>query len=109
MSLWFAGQDVLHAGVATHFCESTKIPDLEQKLLTTSSADDVDSVINDFCPKPKSEFVLSKHLDQINKTFSGATIEEILSNLEMDNSDWAKQTIKVRFIWNFSVSSILGN
>lgn len=91
----FLGQDVLHAGVATHYCESAKIPDIEKALLATKNSDDVDNVINDLCPMPKSEFILSKHLDQIDKAFSGSSIEEILSNLEKDNSEWAKQTIKV--------------
>lgn len=90
-----SGQDVLHAGIATHYCESAKIPELEKGLLELSHAKDVDGFINDFCPKPKSEFVLSKHLDQINKSFDASSVEEILSNLEKDNSEWAKQTIKV--------------
>lgn len=88
----------MHAGVATHYCESAKIPDVEKALLATKDSNEVDNVINDMCPKPKSEFVLSKHLDQINKAFSGSTMEEILSNLEKDNSDWAQKTIKVQAI-----------
>ncbi|XP_031625284.1 3-hydroxyisobutyryl-CoA hydrolase, mitochondrial isoform X2 [Contarinia nasturtii] len=88
------GQDVLHAGVATHYCESAKIPEIEKVLLDLKDTKDVDSVINDFCPKPKSKFILAKHLDQINKSFNASSIEEILSNLEKDNSEWAQQTIK---------------
>lgn len=91
------GQDVLHAGIATHYCESAKIPELEKGLLALNNAKDVDDFINEFCPKPKSEFVLSKHLDQINKSFDASSMEEILSNLERDNSEWAKQTIKVYY------------
>lgn len=90
-----SGEDVLHAGVATHYCESANIPDIEKALLATKSSNEVDAVINDLCPKPKSEFILSKHFDQINKAFSGSSMEEILSNLEKDNSEWAKKTIKV--------------
>ncbi|XP_055304663.1 3-hydroxyisobutyryl-CoA hydrolase, mitochondrial-like isoform X2 [Sitodiplosis mosellana] len=88
------GQDVFHAGVATHYCESAKIPEIEKALLELKNTKDVDNVINDFCPKPKSEFVLAKHLDQINKTFNAPTVEEILSNLEKDGSEWAQKTIK---------------
>lgn len=92
------GQDVLHAGIATHFCESAKIPEIEKALLGLKNTKDVDNVINGFCPKPQSEFVLAKHLDQINKTFNSPTVEGILSNLEKDGSEWAQQTIKVRSI-----------
>lgn len=99
------GEDVLHAGVATHYCESAKIPDIEKALLATTNSNEVDGVIDEFCPRPKSEFILSKHLDQINKAFSGSSIEEILSNLEKDNSEWAMKTIKVCLIC-FPISSI---
>lgn len=91
----FVGADVLHAGVATHYCESGKIADIEKALLALKNSNDVESVINEMCPKPQSEFILSKHLDQINEAFSGSSVEEILSILEKDNSEWAKKTIKV--------------
>lgn len=88
---------MLHAGIATHYCESSKIPEIEKALLELEDTKDVDNVINDLCPKPNSEFILAKHLDQIDKSFNATSIEEILSNLEKDNSDWAQKTIKVRF------------
>lgn len=89
------GEDVLHAGIATHYSESSKIPQIEQALLSLKNSNDVGEVIGDFCPRPKSEFSLSKHLNQINKSFDASSVEEILSNLEKDKSEWAKQTIKV--------------
>lgn len=93
----FIGQDVLHAGIATHYCESAKIPEIEKALLSLSDTKNVDNVINEFCPKPKSEFVLAKHLEQIDKSFNATSVEDVLSNLKADNSDWAQQTVKV---WN---------
>lgn len=96
----------MHAGVATHYCESAKIPDLEKALLATKNSNEVDGVINELCPKPKSEFILSKHLDQINNTFTGSTMEEILDNLEKDNSEWAMKTIKVYIQIVLLISSV---
>lgn len=61
---------------------------------------DVESVINDFCPKTKSEFSLSKNLDQINECFNAKSVEEIIDNLQKNDSDWAKKTLKV--IHNYS-------
>lgn len=84
---------MFHAGIATHYCESAKLPKIEEELLKDIRF--VGDVMKEFCPKPKSEFTLSKHLDQINKCFNAPSIEEILSNLKKDNSEWAKQTIKV--------------
>lgn len=89
------GQDILHARIATHYCESSKIPEIENALLSIKNSNEVESLLNGLCPKPKSEFVLSKHLDQINKTFKASSMEEILGNLEKDNSEWSKRTIKV--------------
>lgn len=86
---------MLHAGIATHFCESSKIPELEKTLLSLKNTSDVDKVVQDFCPKPKSEFTFAKHLDKINNIFTATSIEEILNNLEKDNSEWAKQTNKL--------------
>lgn len=89
------GQDVVHAGIATHFCDSEKIPELEYSLLHLNNPKNVDSVINDFCPIVQSEFSLAKHLDQINECFNASSVEEILRKLECDGSQWAMKTTKV--------------
>lgn len=93
----------MHAGIATHYCNSANISHIEESLLASRNANDVDNVFNELCPKPKSEFTLSKHLDQINKAFNASSMEEILSNLEKDNSEWAKKTIQVS---SFNIYSI---
>lgn len=85
----------MHAGIATHFCDSEKIKELEYSLLHLNDARNVESVINDFCPKVKSKFSLAKNLDQINECFEASSVEEILYKLECDGSDWARKTIKV--------------
>lgn len=91
----FVGMDSLHGGIATHYCHSSKIRELEQALIKLENMADIDNVLNEFCPKIQSEFSLAKYLPQINKCFSASTIEGILSNLEKDGSDWAKRTVKV--------------
>ncbi|XP_031627285.1 3-hydroxyisobutyryl-CoA hydrolase, mitochondrial-like [Contarinia nasturtii] len=89
------GPDVLHAGIATHYCDSAKIPEMEKALLSLKDAKNIGSVIDDYCQTPQTEFILTKHLDQINKCFDASSVEEILDNLEKDNSEWAKQTINM--------------
>lgn len=88
------GKDVLKAGIATHYIESSRLPELEEKLVKCSGFADVDKVLKETCTEDNSEFVLEKHLDQINKCFSGGTVEQIIKNLEDDGSDWAKTTLK---------------
>lgn len=85
----------MHAGIATHYCDSRKIGDLEQALIDLENVDGIEMVLNEYCPKINSTFSLAKHLDQINRCFSASTVEAILSNLEEDGSDWAKKTIQV--------------
>lgn len=86
---------MLYAGIATHYCESSKIPELERTLLQTKSAKEVDTVINDFCPKIQLPYSLAKNLDQINECFDASSTVEILNKLEKNGSEWAKKTIKV--------------
>lgn len=81
--------------MATHYCESSKIPELERALIGTKNNSDVESVLNKFCPRVDSEFCLAKHQAQIDECFNASSIENILKNLESDNSEWAQQTIKV--------------
>ena len=38
---------------------------------------------------PDNEFILHDHIEEINKLFDGETVEEIVSNLEKDGSEWA--------------------
>lgn len=89
------GADVVHAGVATHFCDSAKMAELEKALLNIKNTNQIENVLNDFCFKPKSKFSLTKYLPQINKHFSASSVEGILYSLEQDDSEWAKHTIKV--------------
>lgn len=90
------GKDVLSAGIATHYCDSTKIEDLEKSLLSLKNTDKVDSVLDEFCIKQNDgKFVLADKLDQINKCFDAPTVEKILENLKNDGSEWATNTIEV--------------
>lgn len=86
---------MVHAGIATHYCDSAKIQELEYSLLHLNDPKHVGSVINDFCPKVQSEFSLAKNLDQIDECFDATSVEEILHKLECDGSQWAQKTKKV--------------
>lgn len=88
------GKDVFKAGVATHYCDSSKLADLEGALIENPK--NIDQVLAQFCPVVDHEFVLQKHMKQINECFSAPTIEGVLERLQKDDSEWAQQTIKVR-------------
>lgn len=101
----------MYAGIATHFCPSQKIPALEQALINSENGNEIEDVLNEFCPHVNGEFSLAKYREQIDTCFSASTIEEILLNLENDGSDWALQTIRVslfnvKFNYNFEIYKI---
>lgn len=87
----FLGPDVLYAGIATHYCESSKIPDLENALLSTKNAKEIDTVINEFCPKIHLPSSLAKNLQQINECFDAPSVVEIINKLQKDGSEWGKK------------------
>lgn len=68
-------------------------------MINLENTNEIERVLNDFCPPVvDGEFSLAKYLEQIDTCFSASTIEEILLNLEIDGSDWARQTIKVSLL-----------
>lgn len=91
------GRDVQRAGVATHFVESKKIPDLEKELvdLKSPSADDVSRVLDSFQNKSSLDsdkpFILDKHVSDIDRLFSSGSVEGIMQNLKADGSEFAKK------------------
>ncbi|XP_013390198.1 3-hydroxyisobutyryl-CoA hydrolase, mitochondrial isoform X2 [Lingula anatina] len=92
------GADVQKAGVATHFVDSSEIPDMFDALvkLPSPTEKDISNVLEDYHRKcsPDKEFVLQSHLDDINRNFGGETVEEIMSALEKDGSEWATKQLE---------------
>ncbi|KAF7214496.1 3-hydroxyisobutyryl-CoA hydrolase, mitochondrial isoform X1 [Nothobranchius furzeri] len=91
------GRDVQRAGVATHFVESNKIPDLEKELVDLKCPSNADiSKLLEFHQKQSSldsekPFVLEKHLSEIDRLFSSSSVEGIMQNLRADGSDFANK------------------
>lgn len=90
------GRDVQKAGIATHFCESAKIPELEEALVK-ADVKQIGTILDKFSPKDDYEFSLQKKMTLINRCFSAKSVEEIIQNLKKDGSEWANETINVRF------------
>ncbi|XP_005181164.2 3-hydroxyisobutyryl-CoA hydrolase, mitochondrial isoform X1 [Musca domestica] len=88
------GEDVLKAGIATHFCESSKLSDLESALLNCPDADEVPEILSKFNSPSAKPFVLTPQMEQINNCFSAESVEEIVENLKKDGSEWATKTLQ---------------
>ncbi|RCN49591.1 enoyl-CoA hydratase/isomerase family protein [Ancylostoma caninum] len=89
------GADAFHAGLATHFVPSSKLPDLQTKLLSLDTVTDktVDAAIREFQPSSIPHFSLEEHLPVISRTFHSKSVEGILENLKKENSDWSKKQL----------------
>ena len=101
------GYDNVLAGIATHFCPSEKIAELEVALL--NNPQEADAVIKSFPAVPENAiFSLTPHLEKIERIFSSETVEEILAKLEQDGSKWAKTTIAtIRYMCPLSLKATL--
>ncbi|CRK88952.1 CLUMA_CG002549, isoform A [Clunio marinus] len=89
------GFDVKKVGLAGFFIESHKLNEVEKCLIKCKSHDEVKEVLNKFSSDPHSSLTeLDRVLPNIQKCFSGASVEEIYENLNKDGSDWAKATLK---------------
>ncbi|XP_028992490.1 3-hydroxyisobutyryl-CoA hydrolase, mitochondrial [Betta splendens] len=95
------GRDVQRAGVATHFVESKKIPDLEEELvaLKSPSVDNISRVLdlyqNQSSLDSEKPFVLDKQLSDIDRLFSSSSMEGIMQNLEADGTEFAKKQAEI--------------
>jgi 3-hydroxyisobutyryl-CoA hydrolase len=93
------GVDCLKAGIATHFCESSKLPELEKELVNCKNPEtDIKEILDRSTKASKVEshvFSLAPHLEQIEKCFSAPTVEEILLRLKKDGTEWAVRTVEI--------------
>jgi 3-hydroxyisobutyryl-CoA hydrolase len=87
------GQDVKKVGIATHFVSGSNLESLENVFLQSSdlNSDRVDEILRRHDEKVADDYDTS----HITRCFSANRLEDILQNLEKDNSEWAKQQLKL--------------
>uniref|UniRef100_A0A669QIV9 3-hydroxyisobutyryl-CoA hydrolase n=1 Tax=Phasianus colchicus TaxID=9054 RepID=A0A669QIV9_PHACC len=94
------GRDVLKAGIATHFVESEKLPDLEKDLiaLKSPSKENIADLLNSYHMQTKidqeKEFILDEHMEKINSIFAANSMEEIVQKLKQDGSPFAMKQLE---------------
>ncbi|KAI1289457.1 3-hydroxyisobutyryl-CoA hydrolase, mitochondrial [Halotydeus destructor] len=93
------GRDLFKAGIATHFCPSSKLPELEEALerLEKPELSKIHQILTKFHEQWESdyykEFSLKANIGRINSAFGGNSVEEIMGALSKDGSDFSKQQI----------------
>lgn len=87
------GADVKRTGIATHYTNSSNLEKLENRLYEENelSFEKVNLILGEFNERLEGEYDSSK----IAQIFNASSLEEIIQNLEKDNSDWSKQQLKL--------------
>jgi len=81
------GAECQYLGLATHYVEQEKLPDMIDRIATTPQR--VQGPIGAFAGSPP-EARIEQSLPQITRFFASDSFEEILAALEADDSDWAQ-------------------
>ncbi|KAH8549208.1 ClpP/crotonase-like domain-containing protein [Umbelopsis sp. PMI_123] len=92
-----SAEDVLFAGIATHFVPSSRLEALETRLseLESSDYDIINTAIEEFAADydPEVRFSLAGETRKaIDRCFKFNTVEEIIAALDKENTEWAANT-----------------
>lgn len=97
-----SGRDLFKAGIATHFIPSDKIDTLQDEIMRIEKPDllKIDRILQKYQEQwqddYRKEFSLKPHIGRINSIFGQAkSVEEIVSGLEKDNSEWARKHLDI--------------
>ena len=95
------GWDCLHAGVATHAVKGDMVDKMEEALVSLEGEKDVgekevENVLDQFLAEEAKEhtFTLAKHMEDINRIFSGDTVEQIVDILRTEESEFAEKALR---------------
>jgi enoyl-CoA hydratase len=99
-----AGADAVHAGIATHFVPRTEFSPLSAAL----PHEGVGSVAVHARSLPP--FALAPHRAAIDRCFGADSVADILARLEVEGTDWARETLATlramspsSVLWSFEV------
>ncbi|KAF5295067.1 hypothetical protein FQA39_LY13218 [Lamprigera yunnana] len=87
------GSDVYKAGIATHYCDSQCLNEVENSLIECSNIDEINKVLEKYNKDDGKTFSLESVMNKINKCFAAPTVELIIKELERDGTEWANGTI----------------
>jgi enoyl-CoA hydratase len=84
------GAECHYLGLATHYVEQESLADMVDRIAITPQR--VQGPIGTFASSPP-EARIEQNLPQIGRFFASDSLEEILSGLETDDSDWAQKEL----------------
>lgn len=87
------GKEVHRHGIATHYVSSDRIPELQQALMDISNQKEIPEILNLYS-EVYSESDSTLPRDDVDRCFSGESVDAIRVSLEKDGSEWAKKQLK---------------
>ena len=93
------GWDCLHAGVASHGVRGDMVDKMVEELVSMgagASEENVKNVLDQFMAEEVKEhtFSLARHMEEINRIFSGDTVEMIVERLKSEESEFSLKALK---------------
>ncbi|KAI7883088.1 ClpP/crotonase [Lichtheimia hyalospora FSU 10163] len=94
------GTDAFYAGIATHYIPSSRLSALESRLaeIDEPTYDKINTAIEEFAAEMDQEAPFSlagPTREAIDRCFKFDTVEEIIDALQKEDSEWAKETLKL--------------
>lgn len=86
-----AGAGCLSLGLATHYLTSNLLAEAKSRI-ATEDVDRIDGILGTLSVTPPDSKIVET-LFQINRHFASDKLEDILSSLEVDESDWAMKEL----------------
>lgn len=90
------GEDLLRAGIATHYIESKNLTSLIselESLSVDSSTDDVKAILDKFDNSTGAPASFEANIEEINEVFGAQSLDDLIQQLENLDSDWARKQL----------------
>ncbi|XP_003746337.1 3-hydroxyisobutyryl-CoA hydrolase, mitochondrial [Galendromus occidentalis] len=90
------GEDLVHAGLVSHFAPSTKFPELEEEILALEdcSQESIEKILDKYQPT-LGKFSLEPHLREIEECFSPDTVEAIFEKLKSRGGEFCGKQLEL--------------
>eukprot|EP01121_Diplochlamys_sp_Union-15-3_P013770 TRINITY_DN4323_c0_g1_i1.p1 TRINITY_DN4323_c0_g1~~TRINITY_DN4323_c0_g1_i1.p1 ORF type:complete len:265 (-),score=37.26 TRINITY_DN4323_c0_g1_i1:3-737(-) len=86
------GNQLITAGIASHFISAELLPELESRIAGITSPEQIEHVLNSYHKNTDNAQI--PHLEDINDCFGRSSVEDIWEALENHKSEWSKSQLE---------------
>jgi len=89
------GPQLFTAGIASHYVQSSSLPQLEEQLGKVSDAEQIDKLLQQYHIKDTGEAGIINNMEDINNCFAKDSVEQIFKALDDHKSKWSQSTTQM--------------